>query len=36
MMAQLDKVTIEDLCHQARTKGLNVSPTAQHAGHAAI
>jgi hypothetical protein len=36
MMAQLDRVTIEDLCQQARSKGLNVSPEPSHAGHATI
>ena len=36
MMAQLDNVTIEDLCQQARSKGLNVSAALPHAGQAAI
>jgi len=35
MMAQLDNITIEDLCQKARAKGLGVV-TAQHAGHAPI
>lgn len=36
MMAQLDNVTIEDLCQQARSKGLNGAAAQPHAGHAAI
>ena len=34
--AQLDNVTIEDLCQQARSKGLNGAAVQPHAGHAAI
>ena len=36
MMAQLDNVTIEDLCQQARSKGLNGTAVQPHAGHATI
>ncbi len=35
-MAQLDNVTIEDLCRQAGSKGLNGTAVQPHAGHATI
>ena len=35
MMAQLDNITIEDLCQRARAKGLNVEAR-QQTGHLAI
>lgn len=36
MMSQLDRVTIEDLCQQARSKGLSVSAAPPPPGHATI
>jgi len=35
MMAELDNITIEDLCQRARAKGLNVEAR-QQTGHLAI